>query len=134
MSASRVPVARPPRRQVLATQRHLRSALGEAQEGRNLERVVETLAGSQSDDVNGLAALLTELGVATPTEMLELIRMLLLSSSYTAVTWAGGLSTEGGGRYSDTDVLGAAWATVQYDQVVEDTGALPEESFPGQEE
>ncbi len=119
MSASRVPITRPPRRQVVATQRYMRTALGEAQEGRDLQQVVATLAGSHPEDVNGLAALLTELGVATPSDMLDLVRMLVLSSGYTAVTWAGGLATEGGGHYSDKDVLGAAWATVEYhDEVV----------------
>lgn len=114
-AASRIGVERPRHSQLLNTHRRLRSALEDAQEGLDVQHVVGVLAHPYRDDSEGLAALLDDLAVSSPTELLDVMRMLTLSAGYTGLTWAGGLATPGGGRYEVLDVISTSWATIEWE-------------------
>jgi hypothetical protein len=95
---------------VLALQRRLRVALGEAAEDFDVVRALEALGAPRSDDGQGLAELLTEAGVATPTDLVQLARVVAVSASATALTWARGLPAEDDRPPTADDVLRTSWA------------------------
>lgn len=113
-TASRTGLNRPPRRQLVGTHRKLQQALSEVQEGRDVSHVLAALTSPYAEDSEGLTQLLTELGARTPADLLEVMRMLTVSAGYTALTWAGGLTTEGGGHFTGPDVLSACWSNVEW--------------------
>jgi hypothetical protein len=113
-AASRVHPPRPDLAGLIRTHRKVRAALTDAQAGRDVEAVLAALTSDRTDDAQGLAELLTELRVTRPSELLDTIRMLVLSASYTSLTWSGGLAAAGGTRYTERDVLSTSWAAVEW--------------------
>jgi hypothetical protein len=100
----------PPHRDVLAVQRMLREALEAAQDGFPAAVVLEAMGQERQDEPAGLAALLADLGVRTPTDLVALLRLLTVSSSYTAVSWARGIALSEGEPVTADDVVRTSWA------------------------
>lgn len=111
---SRIGIDRPRHKHLMDTHHQLRESLRDAQQRSDAERVVRALGEGYPESPEGLQALLRELEVTTPGELLDVMRMLTLSAGHTALMWAGGLSVEGGQRYSASDVLSTSWARVEW--------------------
>lgn len=125
MSPSHRSTARPDLTKLIATHRKVRNALEDAQEGRDVQSVLAALTHARNDDRAGLDELLADLKADSPSDLLDVMRMLILSSGYTALTWAGGLTASGGVRFSERDVLSTSWSSVEWhdddvaDEVIE---------------
>ncbi len=100
----------PPHRDVLAVQRTLQDALETALRRFAPDVVLGAMAEERPEEPAGLTALLTDLGVRTPADLLGLLQLLTVSSGYTAVSWARGISLSEGGRVTADDVLRTSWA------------------------
>ncbi len=112
-TAERRGILRPRHGALVATHQQLRSALGDQQDERDASHVVKVLTNEYADDPAGLAELLNDLEVHGPGDLMEVMRMLTLSASYTALTWAGGIAVEGDRRFEASDVLSTSWAQVE---------------------
>jgi hypothetical protein len=100
----------PRHRDVLAVQRMLREALEAAQARFPARDVLEAMGDERQDEPAGLAALLADLGVRTPTDLVALIQLLTVSSSYTALSWARGIALSEGDLVTADDVVRTSWA------------------------
>jgi hypothetical protein len=116
MASSRNSSGHPTLPRIIGTHRQLRIALSDAQSGRDVPVILAALSEPHSEDADGLNALLAGLGARTPGDLLEIIRMLTLSAGYTALTWAGGLTTGEGNRVNERDVMSTSWAAVQWEE------------------
>ncbi len=112
-STERRGIARPRHGTLVATHQTLRTALRAEQDHRDTQQMVQVLAQEYAENEEGLAQLLANLHVSGPTDLLEIMRMLTLSASYTALTWAGGIAVEGDRRFEASDVLNTSWAQVE---------------------
>ncbi len=112
-STERRGILRPRHGVLVATHHALRSALGDEQDERDAQQIVKVLTNEHGDNPEGLLELLRDLNVHSPGDLLEVMRMLTLSASYTALTWAGGIAVEGDRRFDATDVLNTSWAQVE---------------------
>lgn len=112
-STERRGIARPRHGSLVATHQVLRAALREEQDQRDTQQMVQVLAQEYAENAEGLAELLANLQVSRPSDLLETMRMLTLSASYTALTWAGGIAVEGDRRFDASDVLNTSWAQVE---------------------
>lgn len=104
----------PPHRQVAEVQAAVRAALALSSERHDPAAVLAALTHGQVDDSDGLADLLADLGVRTPTDLVILLQLMTASASFASLSWARGLPRADGGRYTAEDVLRAAWANVEY--------------------
>lgn len=100
----------PAHREVLEVQRRLAAALASAQVDHDPARLAHALAQDRADDATGLAELLADLDVATPSELAGLLQVLCVSASYTALSWARGVELSESGRLTAQDVLSTSWA------------------------
>lgn len=100
----------PAHREVLEVQRTLEAALASAQAGHDPAGLAHALAQDRSDDATGLAELLADLDVGTPSELAGLLQVLCVSASYTALSWARGVELSDSGRLTADDVLSTSWA------------------------
>lgn len=106
----------PPHRDVVAVQLTLRAALETAQRRFVPDSVLAAMAEERPEDPAGLTALLNDLDVRTPIDLLTLLQLLTVSSSYTAVSWTRGIALSEGDRVTADDVLRTSWAHAAWEE------------------
>lgn len=106
----------PPHRDVVAVQLTLREALETAQRRFVPDSVLAAMAEERPEDPAGLTALLNDLDVHTPIDLLTLLQLLTVSSSYTAVSWTRGIALSEGDRVTADDVLRTSWAHAAWEE------------------
>lgn len=107
-AAARRPV-QPPHRAVAALQRQLAATLTNRLSERGAEEILGALARTSSDDPAGLQAVLAEMDIRTPQDLVGFAQLMSASGAYAALTWARGLRTEAGTSYTADDVRRATW-------------------------
>lgn len=122
MPARRRPT-QPPHRHVVELQRAVQVALVETQQRYEPAALLDALSRGHDDDADGLTELLAELDVRNPSDLVALLRLVTASASYAALSWARGLATEIGERYTAQDVLQAAWVSAELRLADEDLDA-----------